>query len=151
MAVPSLGEKNVEASHALVACYHVKVSPVQNVAHVKLARRIRRRSVNAKRGTRCVVPVETVEAHLFPFPLPLPLNLQEVVFLRQSLHAATFSVCAIELVRKIKIQLNNIIPFKVYGELGSDPAERTANRAVDPMNLNQVILAEGKNSERNRT
>ena len=53
-------------------------------------------------------------------------------------------------VRKIKIQLNNTIPFKVIGELGKrDPAERTAKRAVDPTNLNQVILAEGKNNESN--
>ena len=53
-------------------------------------------------------------------------------------------------VRKIKIQLNNTIPFKVIGELGKrDPAERMAKRAVDPMNLNQVILAEGKNNESN--
>jgi len=48
--------------------------------------------------------------------------------------------------RKIKIPLNNTIPFKVNGELGKrDPAERTAKLAVDPTNLNQVILAEGKN------
>jgi hypothetical protein len=49
--------------------------------------------------------------------------------------------------RKIKIPLNNTIPFKVYGELGKrDPAERTAKTAVDPTNLNQIILAEGKNN-----
>ncbi len=29
------------------------------------------------------------------------------------------------------------------GELGDSPAERTVN--VDPLNLNQVILAEGEN------
>jgi hypothetical protein len=34
--------------------------------------------------------------------------------------------------------------LQVIGELGNDPAERTANGAVDPMNLNQIILAEGK-------
>jgi hypothetical protein len=33
--------------------------------------------------------------------------------------------------------------FSVLGELGNDPAERTVP-SVDPMNLNQVILAEGK-------
>jgi hypothetical protein len=32
------------------------------------------------------------------------------------------------------------------GELGCSPAERTVN--VDPLNLNQVILAEGKRNER---
>jgi len=37
------------------------------------------------------------------------------------------------------------ITFLVLGELGNDPAERTVP-SVDPMNLNQIILAEGKNS-----
>ena len=32
------------------------------------------------------------------------------------------------------------------GELGESPAERTLN--VDPLNLIQIILAEGKKSER---
>jgi hypothetical protein len=32
------------------------------------------------------------------------------------------------------------------GELGVGPAERTVS--VDPLNLNQVILAEGKRDER---
>jgi thiamine transporter len=36
---------------------------------------------------------------------------------------------------------------RYLGELGKrDPAERTAERAVDPTNLNQVILAEGNNT-----
>lgn len=34
----------------------------------------------------------------------------------------------------------------VLGELGNDPAERTVT-SVDPANLNQVILAEGKRNE----
>jgi hypothetical protein len=34
----------------------------------------------------------------------------------------------------------------VLGELENDPAERTVP-SVDPANLNQVILAEGNNSE----
>ncbi len=34
----------------------------------------------------------------------------------------------------------------VLGELGNDPAERTVP-SVDPANLNQVILAEGKRNE----
>ena len=51
-------------------------------------------------------------------------------------------------VRKIKIQVNNTIPFEVIGELGKfDPAERAAEFAADPKNLNQVILAEGKQDE----
>jgi hypothetical protein len=37
------------------------------------------------------------------------------------------------------------ITVLVLGELGNDPAERTVP-SVDPMNLNQIILAEGKNS-----
>jgi hypothetical protein len=49
--------------------------------------------------------------------------------------------------RKTQIPLNNIIPSRYLGELGQqDPAERTTKGAVDPTNLNQVILAEGKNS-----
>ena len=39
----------------------------------------------------------------------------------------------------------------VLGELGNDPAERTVS-SVDPMNLNQVILAEGNmNAKRNQS
>jgi hypothetical protein len=93
---------------------------------VELAGRIGRRSVDAESRALSIVPVETVDAHLFPFPLPFPLDLREVVFFRQSPHAATFSVHIVELVRKIKIQLNNIIPFKVSGSWELDPAERTA-------------------------
>ena len=40
----------------------------------------------------------------------------------------------------------NRIFLVVLGELGNDPAERTVP-SVDPANLNQVILAEGNNSE----
>jgi hypothetical protein len=55
-------------------------------------------------------------------------------------------------VRKIQIRLNNTIPLKVIGELGKiNPAERTAECAVDPTNLNQVILAEGKQDEPNKS
>jgi hypothetical protein len=47
--------------------------------------------------------------------------------------------------RKIKIPLNNTIPFKVNGELGNMTRLRgRLNVAIDPTNLNQVILAEGK-------
>jgi hypothetical protein len=53
--------------------------------------------------------------------------------------------------RKIKIPLNNSIPSRYLGELGQhDLAERTAKSAVDPTNLNQVILAEGKNETNSR-
>jgi hypothetical protein len=43
---------------------------------------------------------------------------------------------------KTYIQLLSIFCV-VLGELGYDPAERTV-ASVDPVNLNQVILAEGK-------
>jgi hypothetical protein len=46
--------------------------------------------------------------------------------------------------RKIKIQLNNIIPFKVSGSWEKMTRLRGRLNAVDPMNLNQIILAEGK-------
>jgi hypothetical protein len=46
--------------------------------------------------------------------------------------------------RKIKIQLNNIIPFKVSGSWEKVTRLRGRLNAVDPMNLNQIILAEGK-------
>jgi len=45
---------------------------------------------------------------------------------------------------KINIQPFNNYPTQGLGELGSDPAERTTESVVDPYNLIQVILAEGK-------
>jgi hypothetical protein len=109
---------------------------------MKLARRIRWRSVNAENGVLGVVPVETVDAHLFPFLLPFPLDFLEVVFFRQRLHASQFSVALLGF-RKIKIPVNNIIPFKVSGSWEVTRLRGQLN-AVDPMNLNQIILAEGK-------
>jgi hypothetical protein len=54
--------------------------------------------------------------------------------------------CSVVLIgfRKIKIQLNNIIPFKVSGSWEKMTRLRGRLNAVDPMNLNQIILAEGK-------
>ena len=86
MAVPALREKHVEALHAFVAGYHVKVGPVQNVAHVQFARRVRRRSVYAEGNALLVVPVIMVDAHFFPFTLPLALDFRKVIFFRQRLH-----------------------------------------------------------------
>ena len=85
VAVPALREKHVEALHAFVAGNHVKVGPIQNVAHVQFARRVRRRSIYAKGNPLFVVPVIMVNAHFFPFLLPLTLNFCKVVFFRQRL------------------------------------------------------------------
>jgi len=40
------------------------------------------------------------------------------------------------------------IILAVLGELGIDPAERMLS-GIDPLNLNQVILAEGNQTETN--
>jgi hypothetical protein len=53
--------------------------------------------------------------------------------------------------RKIKIQLNNTIPFKVSGSWEKVTRLRGRLNAVDPMNLNQIILAEGKKWRRKQT
>jgi hypothetical protein len=44
---------------------------------------------------------------------------------------------------KLKYNLKTL-SLQGFGELGVHPAERTAEVAVDPLNLNQIILAEGK-------
>ena len=80
MTVEALREEDVVASHTFEASYYVEISVVESVSHVKIATRIRRRSINSKDWTFCVVPVETVDAHLFPEALPLLLDLQDVAF-----------------------------------------------------------------------
>ncbi len=82
MTVPALWKMNIIAPHAFVAGNHVEIGPVKDVAHVKLARRIRRRSVYAENGAFLVLPVESINAHLFPFLLPLLLNRENIKFLR---------------------------------------------------------------------
>ena len=103
VAVPALRKKYVEPAHALVPCNHVKVSPIEDVSHMELARRVRRRRVNSECLARFVFPVETVKAQFFPLLLPFPLDFSKVVFSWQKLHIV--QVLVFVTVRKIKIHL----------------------------------------------
>jgi len=78
VAVEALWEEDVVASHALVAGYYVEVGVIEGVSHVKIATGIGRRRINSEDWAFCVVPVEAVDAHLFPEALPLLLDLEDV-------------------------------------------------------------------------
>jgi len=86
VAVKALRKQNVVASHAFEAGYYVEVGVVEGVSHVKIATRIRRRSINTIDWTFRVVPVETIDAHLFPQALPLLLDFKDIALFRQWFH-----------------------------------------------------------------
>jgi len=50
VAVPPLGEHYVEPAHTLIACDKVDVAPVQGIADMEVAGRVRRRSVDDEPG-----------------------------------------------------------------------------------------------------
>src|SRR5512136_517606 len=86
MAVPTLRKQHVEATHTFVPCDNVEIGPVQNIAHMQVARWVRRWRVDGERLPCGVGPVEAISAHLFPFLLPFALYFCEVVFLGEGLH-----------------------------------------------------------------
>ena len=86
MAVKTLRKENVVASHAFEAGDYVEVGVVEGVSHVEIATRIRRRSINTIDWTFRVIPVETIDAHLFPFLLPFFLDFEDVAFFGQWFH-----------------------------------------------------------------
>jgi hypothetical protein len=95
------------------------------------------------------LPAQQPNASLNPKTSSLPkVFFEEVLSIPPQLHKEKKTTTKHP--QKTKNTPRNIIPSG-FGELGSDPAERTAKGAVDPTNLNQIILAEGKNSEPNRT
>ena len=86
MAVEALWEEDVVASHAFVAGYCVEVGVVEGVSHVKIAAGIGRRRVDGEDWAGLVVPVEAVDAHLFPEALPLLLDFEDVALFGQWFH-----------------------------------------------------------------
>jgi hypothetical protein len=86
VAVPSLGEVDVEALHPLEPSPHVKVGPVEDIPHVEVPARVRRGRVDAVTGTGIVLPVVCVYSSLFPERLPFLLVLEEINFSWKSIH-----------------------------------------------------------------
>lgn len=93
VAVEALGKQHVVASHAFVAGYYVEVGMVEGVSHVEVAAGIGRRSIDGEDWAFGVVPVETVDAHFFPFALPLLLNFEDFALFRQWFHVVAFTSC----------------------------------------------------------
>ena len=94
LAVPALRKQHVKPLHPLVTGNHVKVCPVQDVTHMQLARRIRRRCIYAEWNPLGIVPVVAENARFIPFLLPFTLNFEKVVFFRPRLHRfhSSFSI-----------------------------------------------------------
>jgi hypothetical protein len=81
MAIPTLWEMDIIASHPLVTSSYIKVSPVQNIAHMKIATWIGWRSIYRVCWPAIIVPIVPIYIPLFPELLPLLLYLKEVYFL----------------------------------------------------------------------
>ena len=89
VAVPTLGEKNVEAAHTFVSCNNIEVSPVKDITHMEFATWVRWWSVNAEGRFGAIVPVKMVNTPLFPFILPSSFDGEEVDLFGEGFHVVS--------------------------------------------------------------